>query len=166
MPIERTHFNGHIERDLVDQERRGVIHLVGADVEMVEEIDDLLLGFELHQRGAVVLAEFAEGGAHVAEDFAVVGLGVEAGGAAAEELVFGEELLMHFQSGDQADGLIVELLDHCSPLLREDAGGKGLLPGLRRAENGVCAPAGRRGRGVQPPSRIGARSYNPVNCYR
>ena len=100
---------------LVHQERRRIVHLVGADVEMVQEIDDLLLGLELHQRGAVVLAQFAERGPHVAQHFAVVGLGVEAGGAAAEELMFGEELLMHFQSGDQADGLIVEPLDHCSP---------------------------------------------------
>ena len=108
-------FDGHVHGRLVDQERRRVVHLVGADVLMIEEIDDLLLRFEFHQRGAVVFAQFAERGPHVAEHFAVVAFGIEAGGAAAKELVFGEELLVHFESGHQADGWIIELLDHCDP---------------------------------------------------
>ena len=96
MPMERQISMATSRAVLVDEEGRRVVHLVGADVQMVEEIDDLLLGLELHQRGAVVLAQFAERGPHVAEHFTVVALGIEAGGAAAKELVFGEELLMHF----------------------------------------------------------------------
>ena len=65
-------FDGHVQRRLVHEERRRVVHLVGADVQVVQEIDDLLLRLELHQRGAVVLAQFAERRPHVAQHLAVV----------------------------------------------------------------------------------------------
>ena len=71
-PEHQALLDGDVHRLLVDQERRRVVHLVGADVLLVEEVDDVLLGLELHQRGAVVLAQLRERRAHVAQHLAVV----------------------------------------------------------------------------------------------
>jgi len=82
----------------IDEERRRVVHLVGAGVGLVEQIDDVLSGLELHQCRTVVLAELGECRPHVAEDGPVVGFGVEARGAMAEHLLLGEQLLMHLET--------------------------------------------------------------------
>jgi hypothetical protein len=108
----QAQLDGHVDGLLVDQERRRVIHLVRAHVQVVQEVDDLLLRLELHQRRAVVLSQLRQRGPHVAQHFAVVVFGVEAARAAAEELVRGEELLMHFEAGDEPDGLVIQALDH------------------------------------------------------
>ena len=55
--------------------------------------------------------------AHVAQHFAVVGLGVEPRRAAAEQLLPGQELLVHLQAGDQAHGLVVQTIEHPASLL-------------------------------------------------
>ena len=88
---------------LVHLERRRVVHLVGADRLPVDPVDDLLLGLELHEGGAVVLAELGEGRPHVAEDLGVVLVAVAAGRAAAEELLLGQELLVDLEAGAEAD---------------------------------------------------------------
>ena len=108
----QAQLDRHVDGLLVHQERRRVVHLVRADVEVVQEVDDLLLRLELHERRAVVLAELGERGPHVAEHLAVVVFGVEAGGAAAEQLVRGQELLVHLEAGYEADRFVVERLDH------------------------------------------------------
>jgi hypothetical protein len=63
-------------------------------------------------RGAVVLAELRKGRPHVAQHFTIMGLGVEARGTAAEELVARQQLLVHFEAGDEADRFVVEGLEH------------------------------------------------------
>jgi hypothetical protein len=91
----QAQLDGDVDGFLVDEEGRRIVHLVGADVDPVQEVDDLLLGLELHERGAVILPELGESGPHVPEHLAVMGGCVDARRAAAEELLPGEELLVH-----------------------------------------------------------------------
>ena len=49
----------------VDGEWGSVVHLIGAGGFVSDAVDDVLAGLELHQRGAVILAHFGKGGAHV-----------------------------------------------------------------------------------------------------
>ena len=121
-------LDGDVDRLLVHEERGRVVHLVGADVLHVEEVDDVLLRLELHQRGAVVLAELREGRPHVPEDRPVVGLGVEPRRAAAEELRRGQELLVDLQSADEAHLSVIEGWEHRPPFP---------LAGGRPAANGA-----------------------------
>ncbi|MBP1770479.1 MAG: hypothetical protein H6P96_1097 [Candidatus Aminicenantes bacterium] len=58
--VEQGDAEGPVEGLLVDHERRGVVHLVGADRLPVDPVDDLLAGLELHQGRAVVLAELGQ----------------------------------------------------------------------------------------------------------
>ena len=87
--------------------RRRVVHLVGADGLPLDAVDDFLPGLELHQGRAVVFAQLGQGRPHVAQDLGVVGRAVMAGRAAAEELPLGQELLVDFQAGLEADGGVV-----------------------------------------------------------
>ena len=97
-----------VHRLLVHREGRRVVHLVRAGVLAVEEVDDVLAGLELHERGAVVDAELRERRPHVAQHGAVVRARVAAGRAVAEELALGEQLLVDLEPADEADGGVVE----------------------------------------------------------
>jgi hypothetical protein len=66
-----------------------------------------LLGLELHEGRAVVLAELGQGRAHVAEDLGVVLAAVAAGRAAAEELLFGQDLLVDLEARAEPDRFVV-----------------------------------------------------------
>jgi hypothetical protein len=70
--------------------------LVGAHRAPLQAVHDLLLRLELHERGAVVLTQLAQGGAHVAQHLGVVAGDAPARGAAAEQLGGGAELLVDF----------------------------------------------------------------------
>jgi len=105
--IEHGDRQGDIQGLLVDHERRSVVHLIGANRLPVDPVDDLLFRFELHQSGAVILAELGQRRPHVAENLGVVGAAVPARRAAAEELLFGQQLLVDFQAGLEPDGGIV-----------------------------------------------------------
>ncbi len=96
---EQGHFEGDVERLLVELEGRRIVHLVGADVLGVELVNDLFVGLEFHEGGAVVLAELGEGRAHMAQHLRVVSLVVLAGRAAAEQLLTGVELLVDLEAG-------------------------------------------------------------------
>ena len=113
--ISHRDARGNVDRLLVDEEGRRVVHLVGADRFAVHAIDNLLAGLELHERGAVVDPELGEGGTHVPQDGAVVGAGVAAGWAMAEELSLGEELLVHLESAEEPEFPVVRLA-HLAPL--------------------------------------------------
>jgi hypothetical protein len=65
-PQERGHLDGDAYGFVVDLEGRRVIDLVGAHRASLELVDDLLVRLELHEGRAVVLAELAQGGPHVA----------------------------------------------------------------------------------------------------
>jgi len=93
----------------------------------------VLPGLELHERGAVVDAELRERGTHVAQHHAVVGAGVPAGGAVAEELPLGEELLVHLQPGNEPDRGVVEDVV---------LGGAGTHPGHRGGRGDVLGVGG------------------------
>ena len=114
----QAQLDGHVDGLLVHQKRRRVVHLVGADVLRVQEVDDLLLRLELHQSRAVVLAQLREGRTHVSQHFAVVRLGVEPRGTATEQLLPGQELLVHLQPRDQAHRFVVQTIEHPGPFLR------------------------------------------------
>jgi hypothetical protein len=107
-PEHEALLDRHVHRVLVHREGRGVVHLVGAGVVPVQEVDDVLAGFELHERGAVVDTELGESGTHVPEHDPVVGPGVAARRAVAEELPLGEELLVDLETGDEPDRGVVE----------------------------------------------------------
>ena len=81
----------------------------------MQQVDDVLPGLELHQRGAVVLAELREGGPHVAQHLAVVRGGVVARRAAAEHLRFGEQLLVDLEAADKADLFVVDGVSQAHP---------------------------------------------------
>jgi hypothetical protein len=75
---------------------------------MMYLIDNFFLRLEFHQCGAVILAQFGQGGAHMAEDFRVERIAVQTGRTAAEEFFGSENLLMDFESGFEADrGVVV-----------------------------------------------------------
>ena len=96
-----------VEGLIGDEEGRRVVEFVGADRLVVEAVVDVVAGFLFHQGGAVVFAQFGEGWAHVPQDFGVVFVVVVPGGAAAEELGVGQELLMHLQAAFEPEGGIV-----------------------------------------------------------
>jgi len=102
--VEHGDAQGDVEGLFIEFKRGSIIHLVGADGLAVDPVDDLLFGLELHQGGAIVLAELREGRPHVAEDLRVIVIAVAARRAAAKELFGGEKLLMDFQPGFKADG--------------------------------------------------------------
>ncbi len=106
-PKEQRHLDRDVEGGLVDEKRRRVVHFVGAHRVTVNPVDDLLLGLELHERGAVVLAELGERGPHVPEDLRVVFRAVAAGRAPAEQLTVGEDLLVHLKARFEPDRLVV-----------------------------------------------------------
>ena len=114
----QTLLDGDVDSPWIDQKRWRVVHLVGTDIALVEQIDDVLPGLELHQSRPVVLAQFGQGRSHVTKNSAVVGLGVEPCRAAAEHLLLGQELLMHLESDSQADLTVVDGSVHvwCFPL--------------------------------------------------
>jgi hypothetical protein len=101
------HLEGDVQGLLVQHERRRVVHFVGAYRVAIDAVDDLLLGLELHQRGAVVLAQLRERRPHVPQDLGVVLVAVETGGTPAEYLLVGEQLLVDLQTGAQADFRVV-----------------------------------------------------------
>ena len=78
----------------------------------MQQVDDVLLRLELHQCGAVVLAEFGQCRAHVPQHRPVVLARVEPGRAAAEELALGQQLLMDFQPAHESDCFVVNFLMH------------------------------------------------------
>ena len=54
----QTELDRHVNRLLVHQERRRVVHLVRADVEVVQEVGvNLLLRLELHESRAVIIPQ-------------------------------------------------------------------------------------------------------------
>ncbi len=133
--VEHGHAEGDVEGLVVHHERRRVVHLVGADRLPVDPVDDLLLGLELHEGRAVVLAELGQGRPHVAEDLGVVLVAVAAGRAAAEELLFGQELLVDLEAGAEAD-LGVIRAGHLGERLEDElifAHGKGASSGTEEA---------------------------------
>jgi len=91
-------LDGDIDGFLVDEERGGVVHFIGTGAVPIKAIDDIFFGFEFHERGAVIFAEFGEGGSHVAQDFSIVSFVGEPDGTAAEEFVSGIELLVDFEA--------------------------------------------------------------------
>jgi hypothetical protein len=93
---ELRDLDGTAHRLLVDPKRRRVVHLIGAHRAPLQAVHDLLLRLELHERGAVVLTQLAQGGAHVAQHLGVVAGDAPARGAAAEQLGGGAELLVDF----------------------------------------------------------------------
>ena len=94
--------DGAVEGRIVNFEGRRVVHFVGADGFLVQEIGDVLFGLEFHQGGAVVFAHFGQGGAHVAQDFRVVMvLVVLPGRTAAEELAVRQQLLVHLEAASE-----------------------------------------------------------------
>ncbi len=102
-PQHHGHGNAAVQGLVVDLEGRGIVHLVGADGLVVQQVDDVLAGLELHQGGAVVLAHLRQGGPHVAQHLGLVlGLVVLAGRTAAEQLAPGQELLVHLQAHHEA----------------------------------------------------------------
>lgn len=105
--VKKPDAQGDIERFVVKLKRRSIIHLVRADGVAVDLVNDLLPRFELHQCGAVVLSQFREGRAHVSEDLGVEFFAIAAGGASAEELFFGEELLMDLKAGLETESGVV-----------------------------------------------------------
>jgi hypothetical protein len=100
-------LDGDVHGLLVDKERRRVVHLIGTHVFLVEEVDDVLLGFELHECGAVVLAKLRKRGSHVPQDEPVMSLRVSTCRAAAEHLYGREQLLVDLQPRDQPDLRII-----------------------------------------------------------
>ena len=76
----------------------------------MEEIDDVLACFELHQCRAVVLAEFRQGRPHVTEDRTVVIVGVESGRALAKHLFVGEQLLVNLEADLQSDLGVIQIM--------------------------------------------------------
>ncbi len=129
--VEHGDAEGDVEGLLVDHERRRVVHLVGADRLPVDAVDDLLLGLELHQGRAVVLAQLGQGRPHVAEDLGVVLLAVAAGRAAAEELLLGQELLVDLEAGAEADLGVVRRGHLAEGLELELAHGRGFPSDVR-----------------------------------
>ena len=88
---EQRDGDGAIERYRVDLERRCIVHFVGADSFLIQKVDDVLAGLELHQSRAVVLAHLRERRPHVAQDLGVMlAVVVAARRAAAEELALGQ----------------------------------------------------------------------------
>ena len=85
------YFECILQRLGVDGERRGVVHLVGTGGAVCDAIDNVLASLELHEGRSVILAHLGESRAHVAQQFGIVLVGFleDAGGAAAEELLFG-----------------------------------------------------------------------------
>ncbi len=133
-------LDGDVHRVLVDEEGRRVIHLVRADVLLVQQVDDVLPGLELHQRRAVVLAELGQRRAHVAQHLAVVRVGVAARRAMAEHLALGEQLLVDFEAGDEADFGVEfgRLVQRAVLRLR---GRRGVLPERGRGTAESASPA-------------------------
>jgi len=113
----QTLLDGDVHGPPVDHEGGCVIHLVGADVALVEEIDDVLLRLELHQGRTVVLPQLGERGTHMPQHDAVVELCVESRGTPAEHLLFGEELLVNLQPDSQPYLLVIDRPFHCSPFV-------------------------------------------------
>lgn len=101
---------GVIQRGLVNHEGRRIIHLVGADGVMKKLVDDVLLGFLLHEGGSVILAHLGESGAHVADYMSIRGVIAVLGGAAAEELGGRIELLVYLQPCFEAPGGIIVMV--------------------------------------------------------
>jgi hypothetical protein len=105
-------LDGDIKGLLVNGKRRRIVHLVGADIRLVEQVDDVLLCLELHQRGAVVLAEFRQRRPHVPQYRTIMARGIDPGGAVAEEFSLGVELLVDFESDPQSNILVVKRIGH------------------------------------------------------
>ena len=78
----------------------------------MQQIDDVLPGLELHQGGAVVLAQLGEGGAHVPQHGSVVGLGEEPRRTLAEHLLLGQQLLVYLEADPQAHLRVVDRFVH------------------------------------------------------
>ena len=106
---------GDLERDphrlVVDLEGRRVVHLVGAHAATVEQVDDLLARLELHERGAVVLAELAQRGTHVAQHFGVGVVGVVTRRAPAEEFGRRVELLVDLEPTHESELVVVGFVE-------------------------------------------------------
>ena len=111
----QTLFDGDVDRLRIDQKRRRVVHLVGADVGRVEEVDDVLAGLELHQCSAVVLAELRQGRSHVTEDRTVVDPGIESCRALAEHLFLGQQLLVNLEADPEPNLVVVDRLVQVLP---------------------------------------------------
>ena len=106
---------GDLEGDLkgftVERKRRGVVDVIGAGRLILDLIDDLLAGFKLHERSAVILPQLAERGPHVTDD-----LGIEYALAVvksrrtiAEKFFAGFELLVNLESGLESHAVVVFL---------------------------------------------------------
>ena len=111
-PQHQALLDRHVHRLLVDQKGGRVVHFVGADVRLVQQVDDVLFGLELHQRRAVVFPQFGERRTHVAQHDAVVRFRVKAGRAVTEHLPFGHQLLMHLEPCNEAHFRIIDFLIH------------------------------------------------------
>ena len=87
-----------------------------ANPKRLEIIDTLREG----ERSVGDLAEALEvSQSNVSQHLAVMRLGVEARGAAAEELFARQKLLVDFQAGDQADRFVVEGFEHRGSFLAQ-----------------------------------------------
>ncbi len=115
-------------------------------------------GLELHQGGAVVLAQLAQGGPHVAQHLRLHLVVVLAGGAAAEQLAPGQELLVDLQAHHEAQfGVagVVQVAEH-----REGAQKPGILEregivhvGISRVFRQAGIRCGQPGEGGPPPKK-------------
>ncbi len=108
--VEHGDAEGDVKGLFIELEGRGIVHLISADGLAVDLVDDLFFRLEFHQRGPVVLAQLRKRRPHVAENLRVIIRAIAACGTAAEELLGGQELLMDFETGFEADsGVIVGL---------------------------------------------------------
>lgn len=89
-PQQQADFERDVEGLVVDEERRRIVKLVGADRIPVDAVVDVLAGLLLHERRAVVLPQFRKSWTHVPQDLGVILLAVVPGGTTAEELGLGE----------------------------------------------------------------------------
>ena len=66
----------NLQRDIegfpVQRERGSIINVVSAGGFVLDSVDNLLACLELHQGGAVVFTQLAEGGSHMPDDLGVV----------------------------------------------------------------------------------------------
>ncbi|EKD51431.1 MAG: hypothetical protein ACD_62C00256G0002 [uncultured bacterium] len=61
-------LNGNIQCLLIDAKRGGVVNVVRASGFVLDTVDDVLARAKLHERGAIILAQFTQRGPHVAND--------------------------------------------------------------------------------------------------
>ncbi len=108
---EERNFDGLGERLPVQRKRWRVVDIVGAGRFILDAVNDVLARAEFHQGSAVVLAEFAQRGPHVADQFGVVGILalVDPCRAPTEEFFAGVQLLVDLQTRHEPDTVIIGL---------------------------------------------------------